>query len=364
MTGSSNKDIHYTGVSLFTGAGGMDIGFENSGVEVIWANELVETAASTFSANHPDVHMVVGDITEKYDELPEPNKVDIVFGGPPCQGFSVAGKMDPDDPRSQMIFAFLKVVEKCQPTAFVMENVKALGVLGKWSEVREKYTEEVKRLGYTCFPFVCVATDFGVPQKRERVFFVGIKGDLDFKEIFAKHLENQKKPSPVIKDLLKDLGRAGTDKNPLTCSAKISYAKNPVMRESPWAGMYFNGAGRPIDIDGYANTLPASMGGNKTPIVDEEYLYGDADENWMIAFHSDLKKGIRKGSKEKVPSRMRRITIKEASRIQTFPDDYIWEGGKSAVYKQIGNAVPVLLAQAIAAALLETLSDLKIEPKH
>ena len=352
------KDKTYNAVSLFTGAGGMDIGFENSGINVIWANELVDTAAATFSANHPNVLMEIGDITTKYGMLPSTNKIDIVFGGPPCQGFSVAGKMDSDDPRSQMIFAFLKVVELCQPQAFVMENVKALGTLGKWSEVREKYNQEVKRLGYTCYPFVCKATDFGVPQKRERVFFIGIKGECDFKDVFQKALDAQKKPAHIIKDVLKDLGKAGTDKNPLTCTAKITYAKNPVLRETPWAGMYFNGAGRPIDIDGYANTLPASMGGNKTPIVDEEYLYGNAKENWMISFHNDLKNGTMKKTADTVPARMRRITIKEAARIQTFPDDYIWCGSKSAIYKQIGNAVPPLLAQAVAEALIKTLITL------
>lgn len=92
-------------------------------------------------------------------------------------------------------------------------------------------------------------------------------------------LDEEKKKAPIIRDLLKDLGKAGTDKNPNTCTAKITFATHPIMRKSPYAGMYFNGQGRPINIDGYANTLPASMGGNKTPFVDEEYLYGKADED-------------------------------------------------------------------------------------
>ena len=359
-------NTNYTGLSLFTGAGGMDTGFEDAGVDVVWANELVQAAADTFSANHPQIKMVVGDITQHYGDLPdsEGKPIDIVFGGPPCQGFSVAGKMDPADPRSQMIFAFLDVVERVQPQAFVMENVKALGSLTKWSEVREKYLERVRSLGYSCEPFICLATDFGVSQKRERVFFIGIKGDLDFKEIYAKHLLDRQSKPKTVKELLSDLDPAGTGGNPLDCVAKITYAKKPVVRSTPWAGMYFNGAGRPIDLDGYANTLPASMGGNKTPIIDEDYLRGNSDEMWMVKFHEDIASGKISSGTGEVPKRLRRLTIAEAARIQTFPDDYIWKGGKSAVYKQIGNAVPVKLAEAVAGALLDTLQKMDISPKR
>ena len=100
----------------------------------------------------------------------------------------------------------------------------------------------------------------------------------------------KKNPAPNIRTLLQSLGRAGTPENPNTCTAKITFATNPIMRKSPFAGMYFNGQGRPIDIDGYANTLPASMGGNKTPFIDEEYLYGEADEDWVIGYHNGLMK--------------------------------------------------------------------------
>ena len=84
------------------------------------------------------------------------------------------------------------------------------------------------------------------------------------------------------------MGYAGTSLNPKTCTAKITFATNPVMRKTPYAGMYFNGQGRPIDVDSYANTLPASMGGNKTPFIDEEYLYGNAQEDWVVSYHKGL----------------------------------------------------------------------------
>ena len=349
----------YTGVSLFTGAGGMDVGFERAGIKVIFANELMKEAAETYVANHPGCNMVNDDI---YDQLPQMGQyvgADFVFGGPPCQGFSVAGKMNPDDERSKLIFTFLDVVEKVQPKAFVMENVKALGVLEKWEPVRKKYLDRAREMGYLCMPFILNATEYGVSQKRERVFFVGVKdcGDPFFEYHIRNYIEDQKQKAPFIRDLLKPLGKAGTKSHPNTCTAKITLATNPVMRKSPYAGMYFNGQGRPINVDEYANTLPASMGGNKTPFVDEDYLYGDASEDWVVAYHKGLQDGSITPEFKEAPSRLRRLTIKEAIKIQTFPDDYIFKGNKGRIYTQIGNAVPCKLAEVVAKAVISYLES-------
>lgn len=129
------------------------------------------------------------------------------------------------------------------------------------------------------------------------------------------------------------------------------------MRKSPYAGMYFNGQGRPVDVDGYANTLPASMGGNKTPFVDEEYLYGNAVNDWVADYHKGLMDGNIMPRNGEAPDRLRRLTVKEAARLQTFPDDYIWCGNKGSVYRQIGNAVPCRLAEAVAKAVLWYMDD-------
>jgi DNA (cytosine-5)-methyltransferase 1 len=344
----------YSGVSLFTGAGGMDIGFESAGVKVVFANELMIEASETYKANHPDSIIINDDIHNIIDTLSEYKGADIVFGGPPCQGFSVAGKMDPDDERSKLIFTFLDVVERVQPAIFVMENVKALGVLEKWEPVRRKYLSKATALGYQCAPFLLNATEYGVPQKRERVFFVGIKNGIDafYEYNLNNKLDEQKKKAKTIRDLLIDLGPAGSDTHPNTCTAKITFATRPIMRKSPYAGMYFNGQGRPINVDDYANTLPASMGGNKTPFIDEEFLYGDAEEDWVVAYHKGLIDGTIIPEFCEAPKRLRRISIKEAARIQTFPDSYIFKGNKGMIYTQIGNAVPCKLAEAIANAVI------------
>ena len=210
-------------------------------------------------------------------------------------------------------------------------------------------------MGYSCIPIILNATEYGVSQKRERVFFIGIKGNGDpFFEYHMRDLiEQQKQKAPVVKELLQSLGRAGTEMNPDTCTAKITFATRPIMRKSPYAGMYFNGQGRPIDIDGYANTLPASMGGNKTPFVDEEYLYGEAESDWVVEYHKGLLDGTIIPEFKDAPNRLRRITINEAARIQSFPDDYVFCGNNGKIYTQIGNAVPCKLAEVVAKAVIK-----------
>lgn len=348
-----------TGVSLFTGAGGMDIGFEEAGFEVVLANEIMKEASDTYNANHKHGIMINDDIYNVMDLFPKFKGANIVFGGPPCQGFSVAGKMDPNDNRSKLIFTFLDVVKEVQPEIFVMENVKALGVLGKWSDVRKRYLEKVNDIGYKCFYIVLNATEFDVPQKRERVIFIGTRlKDENFEKTIKNLILGKKHQADNIRKTLVDLGKAGTDKNPNTCTAKITFATHPIMRKTPYSGMYFNGQGRPIDVDSYANTLPASMGGNKTPFVDEEYLYGNATSDWVKWYHDGLVSGSIIPEFKEAPNRLRRITIKEAARIQTFPDSYILKGNKGKIYTQIGNAVPCNLAKAVGESVAEYLHNI------
>lgn len=347
----------FSAISLFSGAGGMDTGFESAGIRVVFANELRKEAAETYRENHHSANLAVCDIADALDGLSNYRGIDVAFGGPPCQGFSVAGKMNPDDDRSALIFTFLEAVERTRPKAFVMENVKALGTLKRWQSVRRDYLERAWKAGYDCVPFLLNATEYGVSQKRERVFFIGVRthDGPQFEKRVRALLEAQKRKAPVIRSLLHSLGKAGTPQNPHTCRAKITFAAKPIMRKSPYAGMYFNGQGRPINADGYANTLPASMGGNKTPFLDEEYLYGNAPSDWVAEYHRQLLSGGAVPAFREAPERLRRITIREAARIQTFPENYVFCGNHSAVYEQIGNAVPCKMAEAVAGAVTEYL---------
>ncbi|OOE10958.1 DNA (cytosine-5-)-methyltransferase [Stutzerimonas degradans] len=345
-------------VSLFSGAGGMDVGFASAGIRPVFANELDEAASRTYAANHGD-HVQQGSILDHFDSLKRHRGVDVVFGGPPCQGFSVAGKMDPNDERSGLIRTFFDVVDVVQPHGFVCENVKALAVLSRWAGVRDELVLRSSKHHFSAM-VVLNSSDYGVPQNRERMFLVGVrkggfvKSDEHLYQLFQSELVKHRKSAPTVADLIRKLGRAGSLGNARVCNAKITYASNPVLRKSPYAGMMFNGAGRPLNPLGHACTLPASMGGNKTPIVDEEYIF-NGGLNYIDEYHRHLVDGgvPKRGQ---APKRLRRLTVDECLAIQTFPSDYTLIGSQSSAYKQIGNAVPCLLAEAVAASFKRILT--------
>jgi DNA (cytosine-5)-methyltransferase 1 len=275
----------------------------------------------------------------------------LVFGGPPCQGFSVAGKMDPDDPRSQLLWAFMQVVAMTRPQAFVCENVKALAVLDKWAGMRQRLFQLASELGYSYKLVVLNAADFGVPQSRERMFLIGFRDVVEIDDL-ALQFERYKTIAPTVRDILLPLGVAGSATNQRVCNAKVTIARNPVMRRSPYAGMLFNGQGRPLNPDGYSCALHASMGGNKTPMIDQDHCYFGQD-SWVEWYHGHLMAGG--APLATAPKRLRRLTIDEAISIQTFPPDYQFMGSQSSIYRQIGNAVPCDLAQVVATVVANCL---------
>lgn len=332
-------------ISLFSGAGGMDVGFARAGFDVVAANELDSYACATFRENHPGTEVCEGDIKDYVDKLASFGNIDVVFGGPPCQGFSVAGKMEQNDPRSELIFSFSEIVERVRPKVFAMENVKALGSLSKFSKIRSQLLSRFSRAGYSTQIHLLNAKDFGVPQARERVFFIGIL-EAACKNFLPSFLR-QKKAAPSLRAAITPLGKPGSPRNDRFCKAKVTLAARPVLRRSPYAGMLFNGQGRPLNPDGWASTLPASMGGNRTPIVDEQHLY-EHKPSWVESYHSYLINGGKPYKLEDVPSYLRRLTINETALLQGFPLDYKFCGPNSKVYSQIGNAVPCELAHVVA----------------
>lgn len=332
-------------ISLFSGAGGLDVGFVDAGFEVVWANDIDKDACATYEANLGS-HVFYGDIRPLLEDLSEFRGIDCVFGGPPCQGFSVAGKMNPNDPRSELVQIFMKAVEIVQPKVFVMENVKALAVLEKFKLVRQHLFEISRKMGYSTDLILLNSKDYGVPQGRERMFLVGVKTpflEYDLTEQIKVFREDGK----TLREVILPLGRAGSDTNSRICRAKITIAQKPVLRRSPYAGMLFNGQGRPLNPDGHSCSLHASMGGNKTPIIDEEHLYDNAP-SWVEEYHAHLWQGGKPYSLDSTPAFLRRLTVDEALLIQTFPPNYNFLGSQSSVFRQIGNAVPCKLAEAVA----------------
>lgn len=354
-----------TYISLYAGAGGLDIGFSLAGFAPVWVSELDENALSTHDAVFEQLaterpHLrgksyiaKSGDLLAvPKDELPVKGSADLVIGGPPCQGFSVAGKMDPNDERSKHVFHFLDVVERVQPKAFLLENVKALYENRRWADIRSALIERADELGYDTILTLANAAHFGVPQARERMFFIGVRKEIGSPEA---PLPTTAEYPPTVREALSQLPRYGEPGNDSLCTARITTAKAPVLRRSPFAGMLFNGAGRPLNLDAPSVTLAASMGGNKTPIIDQRLLEFEDTESWVVDYHSGLWESGGASVVDEVPNHLRRLTVEEAAAIQTFPLGMSWQGPQSSRYRQIGNAVPPRLALAAAEAIKRAL---------
>lgn len=330
-----------TVVSLFSGMGGMDMGFISSGYEIIKAIEVDRNIAALYRDNVGPIECA--NLTS-YDLSTLP-PADVVIGGPPCQGFSIAGKMDLKDVRSQLVFTFLDAVKYVKPKMFVMENVPNLLKSKKFADIREEIQLVIKQMGYHVEIWQLNAKNYGVPQSRERIFYIGYQKQVCCPIIPTEQLSLTS--GEVLRSLPKFHSR-------FDCRAKITLVKKPVLRKSPFAGMLFNGQGRPIDLTKTCNTLPASMGGNRTPIVDEKWLKGEEEYiPWVIRYHKHLREG---GKPDwEVPSHLRRISVLEAAALQGFPLGLCFPAKNSCSFRGIGNSVPPPLAKAVAKQLLPCL---------
>jgi len=330
-----NKKIK--AIDLFSGAGGLSSGLRMAGINVIGSVEIDPDAVNTYKSNFPDATVHATDVQDI--DFSQYKGIDLIVGGPPCQPFSVAGKqLAENDPRD-MVPQFIRAVREARPRAFMMENVA--GLMNK----RHKYYSDkaacdLEDLGYNVTVKVLSAYDYGVAQRRQRVFFVGLeKGYFHYPE--PTHGPGCKYPHLTAREALHNVPEDEPNR------AKVTYAKRPVLRPSPFAGMMVNGQGRPINLDGPCHTIPATAGGNRTHIYDPEGI--------LVEYHQHLMNGgnPRHGQVEGV----RRLTVRESARIQSFPDEFNFIGKRSAKYRLIGNAVPPLLAKAIATSIISALES-------
>lgn len=337
-----------TFISLYSGAGGLDMGFIAAGFTPVFSNEINRNAAATHKAMIDAMHMdgcveTCGDLSDHMHEIPD--KADLIIGGPPCQRFSIMGNMNPSDPRSRCVYDFMTVVETIKPKAFVMENVKPLSTSSRWRQVRETIISRAENVGYRTAMAVLDSSRFGVPEKRERMILTGMLDDDAFTP--PQSAGDGRKPMTVA-EALAELPRIGEPGNSRVCKARIILSKHPVLRKSPYAGKLFNGLGRVMNPDASAPTIAAAIGGNGTPIVDQQSL-DDGSEPWVVGYNRSLMEGGPVA--DAAPSRLRRISVEEAAAIQTFPEWMPWSGANTAVYRQIGNAVPPRMAYHVALAL-------------
>lgn len=326
----------FTTVDLFCGAGGLSLGMQESGFVTLSAVENDPDAAASFKKHFDAVETFQSDIRDaRFKKLR--GCIDVVVGGPPCQPFSRGGcQRGLDDPRD-MIPEFVRAVSEVVPRAFLLENVPNL-VSSSHLAYFKKTVKSLEALGYQVFSEILTASAYGVPQRRKRLFLVGIKeGRFEFPK--ARFGVRGGFPERVAWDVLKD----APDDEPN--QAVVTYAKNPVLRPSPYAGMLVNGRGRPMNLSAPAPTISASSSGNRSPIFDLDGV--------LLEYHQKLMQGdrVRKGIVEGV----RRLTARESARLQTFPDNFEFVGAKARKFSQIGNAVPPMLAKQLGDSLIEAL---------
>ena len=361
-------------VDLFCGAGGLSLGFVQAGFYAALANDIEACCVDTYAHNHPETprdHIILGDIRDvvaDLERLMDGNAVDVVVGGPPCQGFSTANRQRLiDDPRNYLYKNYIEVVKKLQPKFFVMENVK--GMLGVSDQVKEDF----KLVGYTVECKVFNAKDFGVPQNRERLIYIGNRMGVDNSALIEEVDAIAEASIPhVLKDALLGLRpleasrkRNATEEDSDISGKKIesnSSSKINDYIEAINEGQVINvvcnhkaryNNDRDIEIFGrldqgdksddpkIADIMPYTRRSN---IFKDKYF--KLEENKVcktITAHMkfDCNMYIH-------PTQARGLTPREAARVQSYPDDYFFRGAYTKTYMQIGNSVPPLLGRAIA----------------
>jgi DNA (cytosine-5)-methyltransferase 1 len=324
-------------LDLFAGAGGLSQGLTAAGMAVVAAAERDGDALATFADLHPSAQLFPGDIAG-IDFRDFRGSIDIVAGGPPCQPWSDGGKrLGNDDPRDGLPH-FIRAVRDISPRGFLLENVPGL----TREAMRPFFTYLVRGLqdlGYVVDWRILKAADYGVAQSRRRLFMMGtLTGAPRWPA--PTHGDGASRRWRLAGDVL-DPGRTMGEPN----LSKVIYARRPDLRPGPYDGLLFNGGGRPINLPALAPTMLASMGGNKTPWLDTLDI--------VPGYHAELLAGgsPRTGA---VPG-ARRITVAEAAALQTFPADTAFAGPRSSQYRQIGNAVPPALAQAVGQAMVRSI---------
>lgn len=323
-------------VSLFAGAGGLDLGFQKAGFEIVYANEYDKSIWETYEKNHK-APLDKRDIRKiESNEIPE---CDGIIGGPPCQSWSEAGALKGiEDARGQLFYDFIRILKDKQPKFFVAENVS--GMLSKRHEEAVKNIISLfENAGYNMHIKLLNANDYNVPQDRLRVFYIGFRKDLEIDFKFPEPLEKK----PTLKDTiwdLKDSAIPAREKN------KTNGDKCKKLNHEYFIGTYstiFMSRNRVRSWEEPSFTIQA--GGRHAPLHPQAPKMIEVEKN----------KRIFEPGKEEL---YRRLSVRECARIQTFPDDFqFYYTDLTTAYKMIGNAVPVNLAYAVGKAIKESLEE-------
>lgn len=344
-------------IDLFAGCGGFSVGFLQNGFEVIKAVEFDESIAETYKHNHPETKLIVDDIRNVDNNMFfQYNEADIIIGGPPCQGFSMAGarirKGFIDDPRNQLFRHYFNIVKTVKPKTFILENVKGLLTMqnGKiFKEIINVFSDKSLLDGcqYFLYHKVLKASDFGVPQGRERLFIVGVLNHkIDFENELLKTKSNiaDKKPcffnQVTVYDAIGNLGDTALDgvvKRPIAVTQYQQYLSSP----QPYLTNHNTPNHSKIAIE----RMRKIRNGENFNVLNENIKSVHSGSYGRLSW-DDIAPTITtrfdtpSGGRFTHPTEHRTLTPREAARIQSFPDDFIFYGSKSSICRQIGNAVP------------------------
>ncbi len=330
-------------IDLFCGCGGLSKGFEMAGFNTVLAIDFWKDAVETFNNNHKNKVAICDDVSkisnDFLDDFTKKNKIIGIVGGPPCQGYSTVGKRDINDDRNYLYLQYCRIVEKVKPEFFVLENVKGLLTLNN-GKFKEDIVERFTKLGYIVDYKILNSADYGVPQNRNRVFFVGIKNK-KFK--FPKEKLKKVTTYEAISDLT-------SYEDKYTTSAQTSYQKNMRGNNKQLKNNEFT-----VHTEKTIDVISKIPDGGKITDLPKEFWeirkYNKAFQRMNSKLQSNT---IDTGHRNYFHYSENRIpTVRESARIQSFPDNFIFYGSRTSQYKQVGNAVPPLLANAIAIEIMK-----------
>lgn len=325
-------------LSLFSGCGGLDLGFEKAGFDIPIANEFDKNIWKTFEVNHPQTKLLKEDI-RKIDAKTLPKDIDGIIGGPPCQSWSEAGSLKGiEDDRGKLFFEYIRILKSVQPKFFLAENVSGM-LADRHSEAVKNIIKMFEECGYDVSLTLVNSKDYGVAQERKRVFYIGFRKDLNIKFDFPKGSTEDDNNKITLRDIIWDLQDSA-----VPAGEKNQHNPNAINNNEYFIGSY----------------SPIFMSRNRVKSWDEQAFTVQASGR-QCQIHPQAPKMIKVDKNdcrfvEGKENLYRRMTIREVARVQGFPDNFkfVYNNTNDA-YKMIGNAVPVNLAYEVACAIKKVL---------
>lgn len=347
-------------IDLFAGCGGLSKGFLDAGFNVILGVDNNEPALQTFAYNHNGAKTLNGDLSDNktfeiIDEITENKKIDMIIAGPPCQGFSLTGPRNFDDPRNKLYLAVFEAVKRYSPKAFVIENVTGMATLYN-GQIKDEIIRRFSNLGYNISTSILCAADYGVPQMRKRLIFVGLKKEYGIFEFPAPLYDknNYITCADAISDLPSRETELGEEEDSYTLEPQTEYQKK--MR-GECAILYNHVATAHTQMvkDTIAQVPEGGNYKDLPPGVGESRRFNEA---WTRYDSKKPSKTIDTGHRNHFHYKYNRVpTIRENARLQSFPDDFVFLGTKTQQNRQVGNAVPPLLGYHLGIALKKYICD-------